>query len=261
MTHRRYSRLRFLTLLFSFLLLVAIPILNLFNITFLQGWYQSLGIGDLWIVSPLEGLESILVSKGLYFPTLVGMLVPVVLAVVLGRVFCSWVCPISFLSECLDYLKKAVFRADPPKDRWVLPLWILWFSLIGELLISMILGSPVFVFLSPPALVGRELMLAVVFRTLALEGIVILLVLGLHLVTRRFYCRYLCPLGALLALLGSWRRLRIRLRKKDCSGCALCDEVCPLGLKVLKGEAAGTYCWNCGECVERCPHRALKFVV
>ena len=56
---------------------------------FIQGWYQSLGIGSLWFVSPLEGLESLVITRSIYLPSIIGMAIPVTLAFLLGRVFCS----------------------------------------------------------------------------------------------------------------------------------------------------------------------------
>ncbi len=258
----RYGRWRYLSLSAAFLLILITPLLNLyFHFTFIQGWYQSLGIGRLWIVSPLEGLESLLISKYLYLPSLIGMLIPILVAFYLGRVFCSWVCPISFLHETVDKIRAWLFRYHPItwRDRLVLSLRLLWVALIGEFLLSMILGFPIFVFVSPPGLVGRELMLAIIFHSFALEGFIVLAILLLHFVTRRFYCRYLCPLGGLLAFLGQKRRLKVRLKSRKCSACGICEKVCPLGLPVNRGGSYSPYCWNCGECVDYCPTGALKF--
>jgi len=257
-----YRRWRYLTLSAAFLLILIPPILNLYlHFTFVQGWYQSLGIGRLWIVSPLEGLESLLISKYVYLPSLIGMLIPVLVALYLGRVFCSWICPISFLQETLDRIRKRLFGYNPLtwRDRLVLSLRILWVALIGEFLLSMVLGFPIFVFVSPPGLVGRELMLGIIFHAFALEGVIVFVILVLHLFTRRFYCRYFCPLGGLLAFLGQKRRLKVRLKSRKCTGCGICEKVCPLGLPVNRGGSYSPYCWNCGECVDFCPTGALGF--
>lgn len=59
---RRFHNWRIIVLFGAFLVILINPFLNYyFHINFVQGWYQSLGIGKLWFVSPLEGLESILV--------------------------------------------------------------------------------------------------------------------------------------------------------------------------------------------------------
>jgi ferredoxin-type protein NapH len=244
----------------AFLLILLGPLANYyFQINWAQGWYQSLGIGEFWFVSPLEGLESILVAKQLYLPALIAMIAPILLALLLGSVFCSWICPISFFSEILDALKKKISGRKWLHDRLILPRRILWYALLGELVLTMIAGAPIFVFVSPPGLVGRELMTLVFFHTLALEGVILLPVLGMNLVTRRFYCRSFCPLGATLNLIGAKRKLAVVFHQDQCTACGRCDRSCPLGLSPTKGMAESLYCWNCGECVDVCPSQALSF--
>ena len=256
----RFSTYRILIQTAAFLVILLNPFANYYlGVNFVQGWYQSLGIGNLWFVSPLEGLESILVSKLIYLPLIIGMAIPVLLALFLGRVFCSWICPINYLSELMDRLRRFLTRKRFIKDAFKLPKYLLWFALIGELILTMVLGAPIFVWLSPPGLVGREIMMAVFFRTLAIEGLIVLMVLTMNLITRRFYCRYLCPLGGLLAFLGSKRKLVVSRTEPECKECGMCGMVCPLGLDPLKGESLSNYCWNCGECVDICPDRTLDF--
>ncbi|MFO7830908.1 MAG: 4Fe-4S binding protein [Desulfuromonadaceae bacterium] len=244
----------------SFALLVSIPLLNFYlKFHFIQGWYQSISFGDLWFVSPLEGLERILVTRDIYAPLLVGMLIPVTLALLCGRVFCGWICPIHYLSDLSDRAGGLLRRGKQKKDHWLLPRQILWFALIGELLLSLVIGAPIFVFMSPPGLVGREMMRLVFFHTLALEVLIVVGVLGMNLVTRRFYCRYLCPLGALLAILGRRRRLRVIVDPSSCVHCGQCDHSCPLGLEPQQGEGEDSQCWNCGTCVDVCPQESLSY--
>ncbi|MFH2123817.1 MAG: 4Fe-4S binding protein [Pseudomonadota bacterium] len=244
----------------AFLVILLGPPANYYlHIDWIQGWYQSLGVGKFWFVSPLEGLESILVAKQLYLPAIIAMLGPMVLAMLLGSVFCSWLCPISFFSELLDILRRRLSGKKWLQDHILFPRRLLWYVLVGELIITMILGAPVFVFVSPPGLVGRELMTLVFFHTLALEGVILILVLGMNLVTRRLYCRHFCPLGATLNLIGCKRRLVIRKDHDQCTSCGLCDRQCPLGLSPATGMAESIYCWNCGECVDACKTEALSY--
>ncbi|MGB3209552.1 MAG: 4Fe-4S binding protein [Desulforhopalus sp.] len=257
---RVYGRWRLGVLTGAFLLILINPFLNYYlHINFIQGWYQSFGLGGLWFVSPLEGLESLVLTKSLYLPSLIGMAIPVLIALLLGRVFCSWVCPVSFFLELIERLRKRITRRKFLKNSLIVAKKILWFTLIAELLFSMVLGAPLFVFLSPPGLVGREIMMLVFFRTIALEGVLLLLVLVLELLTRRFYCRTFCPLGGLLAFLGHKRSLTVQVDRSNCTDCGICGKSCPMGLLPNIGEGTSAYCWNCGECLDSCRHNALHF--
>lgn len=257
---KNYGRLRLAILTGAFLVIAVNPLLNSFlHIDFIQGWYQSLGVGKLWFVSPLEGLESLLISKSVYSPSIIGMIIPLLVAFFLGRVFCSWLCPVSFLLELFDRARLRLSARPYLRNRLLVAKRWLWFTLIGELVISLVLGAPLFVFLSPPGLIGREMMMAVFFGKLALEGLIILIVIFLELLTRRFFCRSFCPLGGLLALVGRKRSLRVDVRAGDCNSCGRCAKVCPMGLLPSEGEGESAYCWNCGECIDNCRQDALRF--
>lgn len=257
---RFYGRWRLAVLTGAFLLILINPFLNYFlHFNFIQGWYQSFGFGSLWFVSPLEGLESLLIAKSVSLPSLIGMAIPVTIALFLGRVFCSWVCPISFILELFDRVRKLVERCKFLRNKLLVAKKVLWFTLIAELLLSLVLGTPLFVFLSPPGLVGREIMMLVFFKKFALEGVIILLIVVLELFTRRFYCRSFCPLGGLIAFLGRKRSLRVHVEPSRCTHCGRCEKACPMGLLPQIGEGTSAYCWNCGECLDSCRHDALKF--
>ncbi len=204
-------------------------------------------------------MESILTSKKLYGPLLIGMAWPVLLASLLGRVYCSWICPISFLSDILDRCLGLFTRKRFRRQHSPLPKKTLWYALLGEIILTLVIGTPIFVFLSPPGLVGREIMMITLFHTVAIEGLIVIAVVLLHLVSQRFFCRYLCPLGALLGIIGAKRRLAISTDMGKCIECGTCKKVCPLGLDPIKQECFSAYCWNCGKCVDSCKVSALMF--
>ncbi len=79
-------------------------------------------------------------------------------------------------------------------------------------------------------------------------------------VAKRGFCRYLCPGGALYALLGRYRLLRIRRVVENCNDCAKCNAVCEFGLNPM-GDGFGQECNNCSACLAICPTDALAFTV
>lgn len=84
------------------------------------------------------------------------------------------------------------------------------------------------------------------------------LILGLFI--ERFWCRYLCPLGAALALVSPFSFVKIRRNEESCIHCRECDETCPVGVSpesvaIVKDRE----CLACGKCADACPMRDTLF--
>jgi ferredoxin-type protein NapH len=79
-------------------------------------------------------------------------------------------------------------------------------------------------------------------------------------VSKRWWCRYICPGGALYTLLGWLRPVRVGLKKAKCTLCGECDEACHLGLKPMQDQM-GPECDNCGQCISHCDEDALDYVI
>ena len=79
------------------------------------------------------------------------------------------------------------------------------------------------------------------------------------LVSRRAWCRYLCPTGGLLALLSRPAMLKIHKTETECrDGCSVCQQVCPIQINP-KSDMEVKDCFQCGTCVSRCPDNLLHF--
>jgi Pyruvate/2-oxoacid:ferredoxin oxidoreductase delta subunit len=84
-----------------------------------------------------------------------------------------------------------------------------------------------------------------------------LLVIVFSFWVQRAWCKYLCPLGGALSLLGHLSFLRIRRSTEACKGCAICDTPCPVGILVSRANPrVSTNCIGCLACVEACPRHA-----
>ncbi len=227
----------------------------------LKGTFWSITILGFNISDPLAGIGYLLTTKEVYFPILLSILIPVLLTVILGRVFCGWVCPINTIAEITDKLRKWVrkkaFTSMPDIN---LGTGTKYGVLAGSLAIVLFTGAQVFAYFLPYVTLGRELHNLFYFHV-ATYGAYYLLFLLLFelLVSRRGWCRYLCPSGALLSLMSS--RSWLKLVKDQSSVCADicqdCNEVCQMGLNVRDGKS-GAECSQCGDCVVECPQSNLK---
>ncbi|WP_025323750.1 4Fe-4S binding protein [Deferrisoma camini] len=231
---------------------------------FLDGFKGSLWSMRLagWdVTDPLAALEVIATSKVLHPPLLLAAAVPVLLALLLGRVFCSWVCPGYLLFEAGGKLRRLLRWVELPPAEVRFSYRNKYLFLAVGLVVAAITARPLFALIYPPAVVSR-LVHAWVFGT-ALTGM--LVVLGLILafevfVSPRWFCRSLCPGGALLGVLGRGRPVRVRLEPHRCTHCRRCEPVCEQGLNPVT-ESSGMECDNCGRCVRACPEDALAYRV
>jgi len=91
-------------------------------------------------------------------------------------------------------------------------------------------------------------------------GLLFLAVIALNLYRPRFWCRYVCPLGAVLGLVGKNPLLRLEKNESRCNDCKLCTADCPGGANPHStGGWKPSECFYCWNCKSACPHEALRF--
>jgi len=216
------------------------------------GTLASLKLGPVSLVDPAAGLSTALAARAVSVSLLTGLLLPVLLALTLGPVFCSWVCPWGLVSELIDRLHHRWSRMAPKR-----PDRVRWSSLAVFMLASVLVGVPLAATLSAPRLV-TVLPMEVLFlggasaATMSLLGGLLLLEL---VVPRRLWCRALCPVGSVLKLLRTPRTLDVRWRAAACDPAACgtnCVATCPWGIDPRRSRTMDG-CTNCGRCVEGCP--------
>lgn len=240
----------------------------------LRGGPWSSKIGPVSMTDPLAGAESIAASKSIVGVLIYGLAIPLAVTLLLGRVFCSWVCPFGFLLELTDKLRPALafLELKPLNIRW--PRWTKYLLLGVGLALTFACSIPFLGAIYPPAIVGRETRTVVFsFFDAAESGAVglglvaglssmslfLLVIIGLEVtVSRRFWCRSMCPGGALYSLLGAFRLLRVQRSKDKCTLCGDCVPACPMGLAPMN-DAMGMECDSCGLCIRSCGDDALRF--
>jgi polyferredoxin len=180
------------------------------------------------------------------------------IALLLRKAFCSWLCPVGTLSEWLWRFGRKTFRRNFRLPAWAdLPLRSLKYILLGLFLYAV--GSmsvpAIEAFLNGPYGIIADVKMLNFFRFLSVTAAVVLGVLiVLSIFYQNFWCRYLCPYGALLGLLGRFSPTRVRRDPEICIDCAKCAKACPSLLPVDQLlSVRSPECTGCYDCIAICP--------
>ena len=164
----------------------------------------------------------------------------VIATVLFGRVFCGFLCPFGALQDLLDNVVPARFRRQVPQAVHDRALWVKY-ALLAGILIPAIAGSHVslYQYVEPFGTVFFP-------STSVLLWAIALSFLVASAIVPRFYCRYVCPLGAALAI-GSLVSLKRIRRVEQCGHCKVCEQGCPTG--AIRSEVVDfKECVRCNVC-------------
>ena len=84
------------------------------------------------------------------------------------------------------------------------------------------------------------------------------IMVGVAVLGERFWCRVICPLGALLGLISLFKRVNIHIQGDDCISCHACERICPMDA-ITEERVRKTECTLCLRCIESCPRNAMGF--
>ncbi|MBI5034154.1 MAG: 4Fe-4S binding protein [Chloroflexi bacterium] len=232
------------------------------------GGICSLGTWDILITCPLGFLERSLAARELLpqWPSAVLILFSVLL---LGRVFCAWVCPSVLLRRVFGNKGELTKQNTKVKES----IWASYspYAVLGGVLIaSFIFRFPVFCFFCPIGLFFGAFYAVMRLFSLdspSLELVLFPTMLGLELWVLKSWCRSICPLGALLSIVGNLNPFFMpEVKKNKCLtakgiNCQACKRVCPEGIDLgnLDTGLSPNSCTKCLECSVRCPAKAIKF--
>jgi ferredoxin-type protein NapH len=294
---KHLNKLRWVTLLAVFAMLVALPYLHVYqtyvaahaydllapaekqtydvmdtltspftsdperDLDSVKGTTWSGNLFGLKLSDPLAVLGQIASGHTIYWPFFVTALIPIALTAIFGRFYCGWICPATLLYELnsllAGWLAWAGYKTGNRRFDRRLKYGVLGLGVV----LSAVTGSVLFATIYPPAIIGREIYYAVALGGFG-AGIVFFAATMLFdlLVARRGFCRYVCPGGALYSLIGRYRPVRIKRIVESCNDCAKCNVVCEFGLDPLRDQF-GQECNNCTACIAVCPTDALTFVL
>lgn len=192
------------------------------------------------------------------------MLVAVVgVSLLAGRAFCGWLCPLGGVQDGLACAARRLsgeqrhirgkksparfpIRLPPAVDR---PLRYAKYVILGLTVLASIAAvhPPLHSFCPARAIFG--------LRMTTLLWAVLLTFLITSILVERFSCKYLCPLGALLAITNKFAPLRLVVDPARCNQCGRCDVECPMDIADAHAQSADAECIRCLECLETCARK------
>ena len=221
-------------------------------------------------MDPLVGISAAVAGRA-WVRSLAWAIPVLVVCIIIPRAFCGYVCPLGTLIDLFDWsIGRRVTRARPrgwwAHLKYALLAATLVASIFGVLLSGFVSAIPVLTrgmqFIFAPLQIGvlREWHLvppigAVQFVSIAL----FCAVFALSLLTPRFWCRYVCPSGAIFSI-ASLLRITRRKVTAGCIECNRCVKACPFDAIRSDFSTRDTECTSCQTCGGACPTRAIEFV-
>ncbi|WP_206732284.1 quinol dehydrogenase ferredoxin subunit NapH [Halarcobacter mediterraneus] len=236
---------------------------NIWAWNFLKGnLSSSLVLDKIPLADPFAVLQMFSAGALLTSNIVIGaVIITLFYALVGGRIFCSWVCPVNMVTDLANFIRRKlkfnqIEKKQPASRR------LRYYILVLALILSYVLGITAFEFISPISIIHRGIIFGM---GLAWAAILVLFLFDLFIL-KNGWCGHLCPLGGFYSIIGSFSLIRVKHDEQKCTVCMKCKEVCPesqvlwmVGKKstqVLSGE-----CTNCGRCIEVCDDDALNFSI
>jgi polyferredoxin/formate hydrogenlyase subunit 6/NADH:ubiquinone oxidoreductase subunit I len=261
-------------------------------------WFSRLGgypVSLFLEVDPLVGIATALSTHTVYRWLWRGMFV-LVPTLLLGRVFCNWMCPYGTLHQFVGWLFNIRSNKNNMNANRYRPIFQIKYYILTLFLVLAAFGSLQIGLLDPICLLVRTMTTTVapasdlvaestarvlddkglnggvvsfissapgaseqrIFSGAWFIGLLIIGLVGMNLVIPRFFCRVLCPLGALLGVLSRFSLFRIDRDLTKCTDCDLCLKHCE-GASDPQSALRKSECFVCFNCIDDCPENALSF--
>jgi ferredoxin-type protein NapH len=250
--------------------LSQVGLMSLFFVGPLTGFWlvkgnlnTSLTLDILPLSDPFIVVQSVLAGHLPEITAVIGaMIVAGVYALIGGRVYCSWVCPVNIFTDLAFWLRRMLAL----KQGWRPKRESRYFVLAIALSISFLTGTIAWEYLNPISMIHRGLLFGI--------GAGWMLIVAIFLfdlfISRHGWCGRFCPVGAFYGLLGSKSLVRVRaVDRKACDDCRDCYIICPephVITPALKDKSTMSApailsrdCTNCGRCIDVCHVDVFRF--
>jgi polyferredoxin/Pyruvate/2-oxoacid:ferredoxin oxidoreductase delta subunit len=250
---------------------------TLFFFTFLAGvLFSSEAFWPLpkdffFLLDPLVTFVAMFSAQTILFSSLAVSCLVLLLTIVFGRFFCGWICPLGTMIDIFDWFTKGVPKKQPNSSLKI-KLRLIKFGILIFTLIAAGLSFQFIYFFDPIVIMTRfaGMVLIPVAHSLSHQApfavqhsiqfiFYVIGILSLSLFSKRFWCRVICPLGALFGLIG--RFSIFGFYRTACKGCPRCHRHCPTGSisEAKHQKTKPEECVRCYNCLSVCPTSSLKF--
>jgi len=193
---------------------------------------------------------------------LIGALIIVLFyAIIGGRAFCSWVCPVNMVTDLAAWLRRKLYIDKIERKLWI-SRNIRYYMIVIALIVSVISGLAAFEVISPITILNRN----IVFGVGTGLGLIVAIFLFDLFVVKNGWCGHICPLGGTYSLIGKFALFRVKHTSENCTLCMKCKDVCPevqvlnmIGKKSIP--VNDIECTNCGRCIDVCDDDSLNFTI
>ncbi|HEY9200267.1 MAG TPA: quinol dehydrogenase ferredoxin subunit NapH [Gammaproteobacteria bacterium] len=218
--------------------------------------------GTLPLTDPFVLLQSLFAGHWPETIAITGVVIVIVFYLLLGRVYCSWVCPLNMVTDFASWLRNRLGIKTGSYVSRDMRYWLL----LAVMLLPVISGVMVWELVNPVSLLHRGLIFGMSAGWLMIAMVFLIDLL----VSRRAWCGHICPMGAFYSLLGKWPLLRVSAKRRtQCNDCMDCYAVCPEPQVIkpaLKGAEQGhgplildAHCTNCARCLDVCSKDVFEF--
>ncbi len=181
--------------------------------------------------------------------------------------FCAYICPVGFISNLLAILGRKLSLSLVPHKWTGYLLTSIKYLLLGFFLYTITIlmdASSVQSFIqSPYNMTADARMLNFFTHPSSFSLSIFAMIFILSVIMRNFWCRYLCPYGALLGLFSFMSPIAIKRDDELCTNCRQCSDRCPAGIKIhTQTNVRSPECIGCGDCIHHCPEKScLSFTI